>query len=182
MTEIIIAFPSLEAGEKIKAILVRNGFNVAGVYTNGAQVIQETYDLDDGVVICSYRLPDMIYRELNEYLPPGFRMVTVTSPENWAENGDADVISLSLPLRAHELLSTMEMVTYSGRRTRKKDKTGPRPRTSEEQEIIDRAKGILMSRNNMTENEAHRYLQKTSMDNGTSFAETAQMIISLMDY
>ena len=38
-----------------------------------------------------------------------------------------------------------------------------------------------MERNNMTEAEAHRYLQKTSMDNGTGFTETAQMILSMMD-
>ncbi len=182
MTGIIIAFPKEEAGKKIKAILVRSGFNVAGVCTNGAQVIQETNELDDGVVVCAYRLPDMMYRELNEYLPPGFRMVVITSRDDWVDNGDSDVISLSLPLRSHELLSTVEMVVYNVRRARKKERAKPNARTSEEQEIIDRAKGILMSRNNMTESEAHRYLQKTSMDNGTSFTETAQMILAMLDY
>ncbi len=181
MTGILIAFPNEEVGKKIKSILVRNGFHVAGVCTSGAQVIQETNELDDGVVICSYRLPDMMYRELNEYLPKGFRMITITSREEWVNNGDADVVSLSLPLQAHELLSTVEMVVYNVRRARKKEQARPRTRTPEEQEIIDRAKGILMSRNNMTESEAHRYLQKTSMDNGTSFTETAQMILAMLD-
>ena len=32
----------------------------------------------------------------------------------------------------------------------------------------------------MTEEEAHRYLQKTSMDSGTNMVETAQMILMLM--
>lgn len=36
-----------------------------------------------------------------------------------------------------------------------------------------------MERNNMTENEAHRYIQKISMDSATNMAETAQMIIEL---
>ena len=31
----------------------------------------------------------------------------------------------------------------------------------------------------MTEAEAHRYIQKCSMDSGTSLTETAQMVISL---
>ncbi len=181
MTGIIIAFPSLEAGEKIRAILVRNGFHVAGVCTSGAQAIQETNELDDGVVLCSYRLPDMMYRELKEYLPPGFRMVTVSSRNQWAENGEADEISLSLPLQTHELLSTMEMVVYNVRGARKKTKPKGKVRSPEEQELIERAKGILMSRNNMTEEEAHRYLQKTSMDNGTTFTETAQMILAMLD-
>ena len=32
----------------------------------------------------------------------------------------------------------------------------------------------------MTEEEAHRYLQKTSMDSGTNLVETAQMLLTLM--
>ena len=33
----------------------------------------------------------------------------------------------------------------------------------------------------MSETEAHRYLQKRSMDNGTNLIETAQMVISLIN-
>lgn len=181
MTGIIIAFPRADTGKKIKTILVRSGFYVAGVCTNGAQTIQEANELQSGIVVCSYRLPDMIYRELKEYLPAGFQMVTISSRDEWAENGDTEVVSLSQPLKVHELVSTLEMVVYDVRRARRKRRQMPRERSREEQEVIDRAKGILMSRNNMTEEEAHRYLQKTSMDNGTSFTETAQMILSMMD-
>ncbi len=182
MTGVIIAFPKAEVGKKIKAILVRSGYTVAGVYTSGSQVVQGVGDLDDGIVITSYRLPDMIYRELREDLPPGFRMIALTSPEQWADNGDDGVISLSLPLKVHELLSTLEMEVYNLERVKRRRKKKPAARTPEEQAIIDKAKGILMGRNNMNEAEAHRYLQKTSMDNGTSFTETAQMILSMMDY
>ena len=38
-----------------------------------------------------------------------------------------------------------------------------------------------MSRNHMDENEAHRYLQKCSMENGSNLVETAQMVISLAE-
>lgn len=182
MTRIIVAFPKIENGKNIKNILVRNGFQVVSVCTSGAQVIQDANDLQDGVVVCTYRLPDMMYWELKGYLPPGFEMVTITSKSQWQENGDSNVVSLSLPLKVHELISTLEMVTYSVERMRRKRKSMPKKRSKEEQELIDRAKDILMNRNNMTEEEAHRYLQKTSMDNGTSFAETAQMILSMMDH
>ena len=50
----------------------------------------------------------------------------------------------------------------------------------EEQNLIMRAKELLMERNNMTESEAHRYIQKCSMDSGTNLVETAQMVISLI--
>ena len=39
-----------------------------------------------------------------------------------------------------------------------------------------------MERNGMSEEEAHRYLQKTSMEGGRNMTETAQMVLSVMDH
>ena len=50
----------------------------------------------------------------------------------------------------------------------------------EEIKIMEQAKTLLMEQNHMTEEEAHRYIQKRSMDNGTGMVETAEMILSLM--
>ena len=48
--------------------------------------------------------------------------------------------------------------------------------------MIRKAKELLMARNNMTEEEAHQYLQKNSMDNlGTDIVETAEMVLNIMD-
>ena len=44
-------------------------------------------------------------------------------------------------------------------------------------ELIQRAKELLMDINRMTEAEAHRFLQKRSMDAGLKMVETAQMVI-----
>ena len=57
----------------------------------------------------------------------------------------------------------------------------PKERSQEERLLIDRAKALLMERNNMTETEAHRYLQKCSMNSGTNLVETAQMVMSLIN-
>ena len=46
--------------------------------------------------------------------------------------------------------------------------------------MIDAAKKLLMDRNSMTEEEAHRYMQKCSMDSGTNLVETAEMVFALM--
>ena len=51
----------------------------------------------------------------------------------------------------------------------------------EEKALIAKAKSLLIERNNMTEEEAHRYLQKSSMDSGTNMLETAQMVLTIMD-
>ena len=51
----------------------------------------------------------------------------------------------------------------------------------EQEALIRKAKELLMARNNMTEEEAHRYLQKNSMDSGTNIVETAEMVLSIMN-
>ena len=181
MTRIIVAFPKAENGKNIKNVLVRNGYQVVCVCTNGAQVIQEANGLQDGIVVCTYKLSDMIYHELVECLPPGFDTIVISTKDQWVENGTPGIVGLAVPLKIHELLSTVEMVSYNLERKRRKRRQAPRKRTKEEQELVDRAKAILMERNQMTEDEAHRYLQKTSMDNGTSFTETAQMILGMLD-
>ena len=56
-----------------------------------------------------------------------------------------------------------------------------RRRSPQEQKIIDDAKAILMERNNMSEPEAFRYIQKCSMDSGNTMVESAQMVISIYD-
>ena len=181
MTRIIVAFPKAENGKNIKNVLVRNGYQVVCVCTNGAQVIQEANGLQDGIVVCTYKLSDMIYQELVECLPPGFETIVISTKDQWVENGTPGIVGLAVPLKIHELLSTVEMVAYNLERKRRKRRQASRKRTQEEQELVDRAKAILMERNQMTEDEAHRYLQKTSMDNGTSFTETAQMILGMLD-
>lgn len=57
----------------------------------------------------------------------------------------------------------------------------PPQRSDAGRKDILEAKQLLMERNHMTEEEAHRYLQKTSMDSGTNLVETAQMLLTLMD-
>lgn len=181
MTNIIIAFPNAENGKNIKNILVRSGFAVTCVCTSGAQALMEAHSLQDGILISAYRLPDMLYRNLKDDLPPDFQMIMISSKAQWDENRDSDVISLSMPLKVHELVSTLEMVTYSIERQRKRRKAEPKKRSEEEKDIINQAKELLMYRNNMSEEEAHRYLQKTSMNSGNSFTDTAQMILSMLD-
>ena len=70
---------------------------------------------------------------------------------------------------------------YTIARKRKKMRAQQKQRSEAERNIILEAKSVLMSRNNLTEEEAHRYIQKRSMNNGTDMVETAQMILSLMD-
>ena len=108
-------------------------------------------------------------------------MLLVASPSQWSGRAPDDIVCLGLPLKVQDLLSTLEMMMESMAKRRKKLKSQPKERSSEELELIKQAKELLMERNHMTESEAHRYIQKCSMDSGTNMVETAQMIMSLID-
>lgn len=182
MYSIIIVFPKLEDGKSIKGVLVRNGYDVQAVCTTGAQAVNMANQLDSGLIICGYRFPDMQYSELYDYLPKGFEMLLVASPAKLETCLNHSIICVGMPLKTRELLQTLEMMTFQYRRRRKKEKEKQKakPRSDKDRATIQKAKMVLMDRNNMSEEEAHRYIQKTSMDSGTNMVETAEMILSMM--
>ncbi|MBE0463486.1 MAG: nitrate- and nitrite sensing domain-containing protein [Halomonadaceae bacterium] len=48
-----------------------------------------------------------------------------------------------------------------------------------ERKLVERAKGLIMAHQSMTEEEAYRFLRKTSMDQSKSMADMAQAILDL---
>ena len=133
-----------------------------------------------GIIICGYRFSDMMYSEIYEYMPREFQMLLIASAAGIMEKNVDNLMSLSMPLKVHELLQTVEMMDYTITRRRKKLRQRPKVRSKEDQEMLSSATAVLMERNGFSEEEAHRYIQKRSMDNGTGLVETAQMILSLM--
>ena len=180
MTNIIVAFPKQDTARNIKKILMQNGHHVDAVCKTGAQALQNANELDGGVMVCGYRFADMMYTELREYLPDTFEMLVIASPDKWGDGIVNGVVGLTMPLKVHDLLSTLNMMLQAIERRRKKRNAKPKARSEKEQALLREAKVLLMNRNNMTEDEAHHYLQKCSMDSGTNMVETAQMVLSVM--
>lgn len=180
MVNIIIALPKLDDAKVIKNIMVRSGFRVSAICTSGAQAINQADALHDGILISSYKLSDMIYSELQECLPKGFEMLLMASQKYLAECYGNDIVCLPMPLKAADLIDTLNMMSEGIERRRRRQKAQPKERNEKEDAIIKEAKETLMARNNMTEEEAHKYLQKNSMDSGTNIVETAQMVLVMM--
>ena len=180
MANIILAFSKPEDAKSITNRLMRNGFPVIAVCTSGAQVLSQLDDLNSGIIVCGYRLTDMLYSELHDCMSPEFSMLMISSPSKWSAGTPEQVVCLPMPLKVHDLVGTLEMIVQAQARRRKKLRQQPKQRDEKERAIINQAKALLMERNNMTEEEAHRYIQKCSMDSGTNMLETAQMVISLM--
>lgn len=179
MADIIIAFPKIDDAKNLRKLLIRNGYDVNAICDSGAEVMETVNRLDGGVVISGYRFSDMHFTELNEYLPKGFQLLLLASPEKLADSDVKGLISLAMPFKVQDLLTTLEMMMVQYHRWKKKQKKRPQARTEKEKKIITTAKELLMERNQMTEEEAHHYIQKLSMDSGNKMVETAEMIIEL---
>lgn len=179
MINIIVVFPKKEVALKIKNILMKNGYEVSAVCLTGARAMEAVERLEAGVLICGIRFVDMVYHELKEYLPAYFEMVVVARPEQWQEYGEDDVTWLSLPMKGFDLVDLVADLQSEIARRIKKDRTKPKVRTAQEQEVIGHAKEVLMTSHGYTEEEAHRYLQKKSMDSGTNLVETAYMVLRM---
>lgn len=180
MDSIVVAFPKKEIAMKIRNILVHNGMDVIEVCTTGAQVLQCTDTLDDGIIVCGYKMQDMMYTELRDCLQEPFEMLLITSPDKLGSELADGVVGLPMPLKVYDLMNTMEMILQGMRRRRKRRREAAKNRDPKQKALIGQAKALLMERNHMAEEEAHRYLQKCSMDSGTSMLETAQMVLTIM--
>ena len=123
---------------------------------------------------------DVVENAVLDYLPPEFQMLLIASPSSIQEREVSNLVCLSMPMKVHELLQTIEMMEGDIQRRRRRMRQQPKHRSQEDQQIIRKAKELLMARNSFTEEEAHKYIQKRSMDNGTGLVEVAQMILSLL--
>lgn len=181
VTNLIVAFPKLEDARNIRNILVKNGIQVAAVCTSGAQVLQHADDLHNGIVICGYRLSDMIYSQLREDLPVQFELLLLASRRYTVEVEETEGMTcVSMPLKVHELISAAARMTQASERRRRRQRQQPRERSGMDKAVIDEAKKRLMEQKQMTEEGAHRYLQKRSMENGVNMLETAQLVLSII--
>ena len=155
MSIIIVVMPKVEDAKKIRRILVSHGFTDTVFCPTGAGALIEINKYSSGLVVSGYRLSDMYYRELSENLPKYFDMLLIGSAAAVSDN-PSGLMSLTTPLKVFDLVSERE------------------------ENYIRNAKFLLMDRNHLSEEEAHRYIQKCSMDNATNMVETAQMILMLI--
>ena len=175
--QIIVAFPKLQDAKNIMNAMIRQGYDVVLACTTGAQAISKANELDGGIIVSGYKLTDMYYADLYEYMPVGFELLLMASKAKLDNCYNNSIVCLEMPVRMHELIETLNMMSYRYERQKKKRKK--LERKQEDKITINRAKEVLMDRNHMTEEEAHYYLQKTSMDAGTAMVEVAEMILSM---
>ncbi len=177
---IIVAFAKAEDAHKFKSILLRGGYDNITAVTSGVQALSAMEDLGSGVIVCGYRLADMLYSDLAEDLPGYFQMLMIASPDKApASGGNERLIYLPTPVTKDNLYSTISMMMEGVSRSRKKAKEKRLVRSDADRQTISKAKEVLMDKHHMTEPQAHKYLQRCSMESGCNMVEAAERVLSL---
>lgn len=177
MTNVIVAFPGAKDAVGIRSVLVRSGFHVVAACTSGSSALAAADHLREGIVVCGPRLQDMTFMQLREELPGAFPILLLASDRHTPEVLPDGVFHMPMPMKVHLLLERMHGMEQELLQNRRRP---GKARSGADQAVIGQAKAQLMEKNGMTEEAAHRYLQKTSMDSGTNLVETARMILSFM--
>lgn len=168
MRDIIIAYPVKNVALKLRSLLESEGLHVSCVCAMGSSALSISQDMRDGVIVCAEMLSDMSAGNIAEHLPPNFDVVALS--KNGTQSYMGNLIYLPLPVNRDEFISTVSILASSTSAFTKRD--------NDDAEIISKAKLIIMDRMEMTETQAHKYLQNESMKTGKKLVKLAQEIIN----
>lgn len=174
MDRIIVAFPSAEAQRRIVKLLEIDGCAPACCCAAGAEAIRAARKLGSAVIVCGFHLRDMTANDLAAALRDTAALLVVSTGANLDFCEGENLFKLSTPTHRADFFASLDLL----RRFEAKNFRHPAPpRREEEQRLIRRAKELMMDINRMTEAEAHRFLQKRSMDTGLKLTDTARLIV-----
>lgn len=174
MERIVLAFSKPETAEKIRIMLDGSGYEIAAVCRSKAELMRSLTDMDEALVIMGYKLPDGVADDVYEDLEDRHKLMSIVRAERKNEIRNQDIFVMSLPINRQILINAVE--TFIGIIERRKHR---RKNSAEEEKIIEEAKAYLMEFHSMTESQAHRFIQKRSMDTGAKFIDTARAILKI---
>lgn len=175
MEKIILAFENEANALRLKEILESNAVAECTLCRTADQVRRAVQTLGISVVVCGYKLADSSCENLYADLPPTCFMMMVAVQSRLEMCGSDEIFKLPAPVRKEALISSVRMLLQMcGSFVR----VSRQPQRSQaEAALVAQAKALLMDRHGMTEAQAHRFLQKRSMDSGRRLADMARLVL-----
>ena len=168
-----MAFERQSDCERVREILESGGEHTCLVCRSGAQVKNAVHKLHLDLVVCGFKLLDESCEAVYYDLPQRCVMLMVAPQAQLDLCEGTDIFKLPTPAHRSELLASVRLLTQM---IQYRDYASTR-RSQEERELVEQAKQLLMDRGGMTEEQAHRLLQKRSMDRGARMADTARQVL-----
>ncbi|MCD7723501.1 MAG: ANTAR domain-containing protein [Clostridiales bacterium] len=171
MREIIVVYPVKRTAMLICSLLAKNELAVSDICALGATALSIAHNKAQCVIVCPFMMKDMSAAELANSVPQGVDIVALANGGSLEYMGN--LITLPLPVDPQQFVQTVKILADS--RTQSFTK-----RSRNDKEYIDKAKECLISAMNLSEEEAHKYLQQTSMKTRKSILELAMEILESM--
>jgi len=169
----------------LREMLEEEGFAVVGEAADGEQAVILAKDLTPDVVICDIKMPKMdgiaAAAEITGSRTAPVVMLTAFSQRDLIERArDAGAMAyLVKPFQKRDLLPAIEMATSRFAEIRAlESEVGDLKDRLETRKLIERAKGVLMTKHSLSEPEAFRWIQRAAMDNRTSMKAVAELVLS----
>lgn len=171
---IVVAFSNENNRNRIAELLEVSNHIPRKLCRSGKEAIRSIREMGHGLVVCGYKLTDMTADDLAYDLGDSALVLVVAPPPMLSMCENISICKLPTPIKRADFVSTVEMLLEL--ESQKAPLSIPK-RSDEEKELIKQAKMILMEKCSMTEPEAHRFIQKKSMDTGFKLISTARIII-----
>ncbi len=187
-TRVIIADDESVIRADLREMLSNLNYLVVGEVGDGRSAVNLARELKPDVVIMDIKMPDMDGIEAakmmtQEKIAPVLLLTAYAQRDLVDRAKEAGVVGyLVKPFREQEIVPAIEIALARFGEFRELEKeVGDLNETLETRKLVDRAKGILMDTQGLTEQEAFRKIQKMSMNTRKPMKEIAQAIVLAHD-
>ena len=165
-------------------MLTEEGYAVAGQAADGEQAVALARELRPDLVIMDVKMPKMDGVAaagviVDERIAPVVMLTAFSQRDLIEQARDAGAMAyLVKPFARHELVPAIELaVSRFAERRALEEEVATLSDRLETRKLVDRAKGLLMSAQGMSEPEAFRWIQRTAMDRRTTMKAMADAVI-----
>jgi len=166
-------------------MLTEEGYVVAGEAADGEQAVAQARELRPDLVIMDVKMPKMdgiqaAATVVEERIAPVVMLTAFSQRELIEQARDAGAMAyLVKPFARHELVPAIELaVSRFAEKRALEDEVATLNDRLETRKLVDRAKGLLMTQQTMTEPEAFRWIQRTAMDRRTTMKAVAEAVVN----
>lgn len=183
-TRLVIADDESLIRMNLKETLVGLGYLVVGEAGDGVSAINLARELRPDLVVMDIKMPKLdgiqaAHVLTQERIAPVLLLTAYNDRELVDRARDAGVIAyLVKPFRENDLMPAIEVAMARFTELRALDKQlGDLQEAMETRKIVERAKGLLMQTQGLTEAEAFRRIQQLSMNTRKPMKEIAQALL-----
>lgn len=172
----------------LKKILENMGHNVVAEVNNGKKAFELAKTIPIDLAILDIKMPEMDGLDaakliMNESICPVLLLTAYSQQDLIDRAKDAGVFAyLIKPFKSADLLPAIEIAIsrYKEINALSREISNLQDKL-EVRKIVDKAKGILMDKRGMKEEEAFRWIQQQSMNSRKSMKEIAEAVILTQD-